>query len=93
MLGRGWWTAISLDEVEDGSELFKNAVAFCKKFSFSQRDPGTCRGAVSSGTEIQDTCLPTLVFPIASLYLFVHALLHLPLQDSRPSWLIVAGDL
>lgn len=43
MLGCWWWTAVSRDVVEDGSEFVDNAVALCKKSSLPQRDPGTCR--------------------------------------------------
>ena len=35
----------------------------------------------------------TLIFPIASLHLLVHSLLHLSLQNPRTSRLVVVGDL
>ena len=35
--------------------------------------------------------LLTLVLPVASLYLFMPALLHFSLQDSCPGWLVVVG--
>ena len=79
MLGRWWWTAVSRNEVEDGSELVDNAVALCKKSSFPQRDPSPCRGR-SAATKVQkNKFLLTLVFPVASLYLLMNALLNLPL--------------
>ena len=36
--------------------------------------------------------LLTLVLPVASLYLFMPAFLHLSLQDSCPGWLVVVGS-
>lgn len=47
VLGRWWWTAVSRDEVEDGSELVDNAVTLRKRFSILQRDPSTWRRALS----------------------------------------------
>lgn len=41
VLGGRWWTAVSRDEIEDGSKLVDDAVTLCKKSSVSQRDPST----------------------------------------------------
>ena len=44
------------------------------------------------GVMSHNVSLLTLVLPVASLYLFMLAFLHLSLQDSCPGWLVVVGS-
>lgn len=93
MLGGRRRTPVAGDVVENGRELFKNAVALGKGAAVVKRDPGSCSGSFSVLLCGGRAATPTLVFAISSLHLLVHALLDLALENAGASRLVEVGDL
>ena len=93
MLGSRWWTAISWDEFENGTQDIIDAVLGRELFAVDEGDPCSCAVSINFCVGCSAGYSLTLIFAIATLHLLVDSLLDLTLENPRPRGLVVVGYL